>query len=249
MSEELVKPPTEELPVEVPQGLVVFARTQEELQAGHEKFMTWVQSWKTDLEKERRALAQTIGTFKERKWNWKALIPRGAALKKQIEFYSKLEEALQAGYMVVPNMGMEVFAIRTGEWKPRERGSWQGTDQAAQLLPSGEGEYKDPHPTLVNRWAGKNAKGEDTYKNVPEKWRDPNYPFDLAIPEVMNATSKALARKLFDELGVVRDAAGTTRGWKAGDPLILGRILHPGGRRHVTFFIAWVFDAKGIAPK
>jgi hypothetical protein len=247
MSEELATTATP--PEDPPRGLVVFARTAEELSAGHAKFLSWVSEWKEAISHEQKGLGKTIAAFKANKWNWKALIPRGASLKKQREFYEKLEDALKLGYMVVPNMGMEVFAIRTAAWCPRDR-AWRGPEQAAQLLPAGEGENRNPNPTLRSEHTGNNAKGEPQYRNVPHRWREsPDFPLELAIPAVMDATAQALAMKLFDELGVVRDGDRATRTSNRGDPMILGRILNPRGRHHVSFFIAWAFDAKEIAPR
>ena len=57
----------------------------------------------------------------------------------------------------------------------------------------------------------------------------------------MEATERAMALKVFDELAEARDYV------RCGDPMILGHILNP-RRQHpaVTFFIAWVMPLDRI---
>ena len=82
-------------------------------------------------------------------------------------------------------------------------------------------------------------------------FEDVEFPLDLAKPELMRITSEAMALKLFDEIGVLRVQRDDTAVAK-GDPVILGRIIHPVGRDYnsartrLTFFIGWYVDTRDL---
>jgi hypothetical protein len=60
-----------------------------------------------------------------------------------------------------------------------------------------------------------------------------DFPLQGVMPEVLRATSRAMALKLFDQLGVVLNNGGR-------DPIVVGQLLDPkGNSRLVTFFVAW----------
>ena len=135
---------------------------------------------------------------------------------------------------------IDAFAIRTSRVNPSGTPTkWKGTrfEQQAQVLPAGKGRYVDAAAatdskteTITNK-EGKLVK-ETVY--FPTDFKDVMFPMEMARPEIINATEKAMALEVFDEIGIARD-------WRAGgDPMILGRILHP--KRNsaaATFFIAW----------
>lgn len=66
-------------------------------------------------------------------------------------------------------------------------------------------------------------------------------PLDVARPEVMDATRRAMALELFDQVGVARNNAA------AGDPIVCGVIRDPTRRgKQVTFFVAWCLNPEDL---
>jgi hypothetical protein len=160
--------------------------------------------------------------------------------KKRIVYYEKIQAAVEAGYLIVPNMPTKTFAVRVNRAKPsRKQGNYQSSVNQADpdLLPAGEGRYVDD--ALYT--------GSETYQDTDyagkaiEKVRhfstdfdeDVDFPLQGVMPEVLRATSRAMALKLFDQLGVVLNNGGR-------DPIVVGQLLDPkGNSRLVTFFVAW----------
>jgi hypothetical protein len=159
---------------------------------------------------------------------------------KRIDYYKKIKAAVDAGYLIVPNMPTVTFAVRVKRAKPprHETGSeWSAAHAAAELLPAGEGRYVDE-----KNYTESETLPDTNYKGEPiEKVRffatafdeDVDFPLQGVMPEVLRATSRAMALRLFDQLGVVQNSGGR-------DPIVVGQLLDPrGNRRLTTFFVAW----------
>jgi hypothetical protein len=168
---------------------------------------------------------------------------------RRLEFYHKLLAALQAGYLIVPNFPLDVFAIRTTRVNPSEhldRWASEVRDQPAMALPVGAGRYVAPDTTIGKRQVERFNPEKKDMEKVAEYYaldfRELNFPARLAHPRVLDATQRALALKVFDELGLV--------GEPTTDPVVVGRIYHPrsGGstRRFTTFFIAWWLNTAAL---
>jgi hypothetical protein len=69
------------------------------------------------------------------------------------------------------------------------------------------------------------------------------FPFTFAKPQILKATSRAMALKVFDELGCLPAPNRRARP-TAGDPIIVGRIVHKEGwsEKVFTFMVAWFMD-------
>ena len=72
-----------------------------------------------------------------------------------------------------------------------------------------------------------------------KEFKDIDFPFKLAKPQIMEATAAAMALKVFDQIGCLPQ-------FRAPDPIICGQILKPKDRQPVTFFIAWWLDTKTL---
>jgi len=159
---------------------------------------------------------------------------------KRAEYYSKMLHALEAGYTIIPNMPLQLFAVRTDRKSvPYSIVTYQSQvpDTEAKSLPEGEGRWVNPVP-LVRPVSDRDDKG-----NAVTKWRadsineDIDFPLTMAKPQIMEATSRAMALNIFDEFGILPED-------HKGDPMILARIIDPrppGYREHkrVTFLIGW----------
>jgi hypothetical protein len=166
---------------------------------------------------------------------------------KRIDYYTKIKAAVDAGYLIVPNMPTSTFAVRVKRAKPlRKESDYQSTAERAtpELLPAGEGRYVDDATYTQSE-----TYPSTNYKNEPiEKVRhfatafdeDVDFPLRGVMPEVLRATSRAMALRLFDQLGVVLNNGGR-------DPIVVGQLLDPrGNSRLTTFFVAWWLNTADL---
>jgi hypothetical protein len=179
---------------------------------------------------------------------------------KRTEYYEKLLAAVRAGYTIVPNMPVDLFAVRVIRKPGMKRessiyGSANISDVSPQMLAEGEGKYVSASP-LQSTWTAT----EPDPSNVG-KTREVNYakfadftevafPLQSARPMVMEATQEAMAMKLFDAMGI---APPNTRN---ADPMIVGWVMDPRTtkewdgqnhrRRHVSFLVAWHLDMRTL---
>jgi hypothetical protein len=83
------------------------------------------------------------------------------------------------------------------------------------------------------------------YSEHATDFDDVTFPIKMAKPKIMEATSRAMALKIFDQFGLF--AQGT------GDPIITGEIVDPRNNakssihiRRVTFIVAWHLDVRDL---
>lgn len=197
---------------------------------------------------------------KRNKWKAAPLERQVRVTEKRVDYYRKIVAALEAGYFIVPNFEATIFAVRTDHKKPLAmiNSNWSLRRQTAEQQPPkpiGEGEYKNAVPILQKRQHRRfDAKGNEVeYENWwAESWDEFEFPLVLAKPELMNATTRAMALKIFDDLGITpresQDQSYSTVRVK-GDPMIIGRILGPKigyAQKKVSFVIGWYLDTKDI---
>ena len=165
---------------------------------------------------------------------------------KRIDYYKKIKAAVDAGYLIVPNMPTRTFAVRVKRATPaRKVRDYESS--AAQvtpdLLPAGEGRYVDETSHIDSEtYPDTNYKGEPITKTryfATEFDEDVDFPLQGVMPEVLRATSRAMALRLFDQLGVVQNDGGR-------DPIVVGQLLDPRGRRLTTFFVAWWLNTASL---
>jgi hypothetical protein len=245
--------PVQEIALQEATGYQLVATDDAQLRSAHGKMIEWAHVQIATLEAEKRAEEESLAIAKERKWATAAFTRRIAIMDRRITFYRKIEAALRAGYVIVPNFEMTVFAIRTKAKSPRGgevAQSWRGSDfvQNAQQLPEGEGEYQNPRPQVWQR-EEKREKADGKTESVKVFWpddefKDIEFPIALAKPALMTKTAEAMARRVFDEVGVAVDRTNWSR---RGDPIVLGRIVNPRrGASALTFFIGWYFDPSNL---
>lgn len=237
------------------EDITVMALRPEQMRPAQEALVVWaderLRALNNDLaEQERNRDGAAATPFSGQLAAWRAQINK---TKRVITFYEKIREALDAGYIVVPDFPIEVFAIRTDAAKPvgEETSHEWGRpvfEQHAKLLPAGQGKYVSPRPT-VEHGEDRKEKNAAGHEIVWRDWwatefREVAIPARLVRPEILDATNKALMLKVFDEIGLV--------GAPKRDPIIVGRILDPRdphnwiNRKRVTFFIAWWLDTRAI---
>lgn len=178
---------------------------------------------------------------KAAKWKssgWQAQINR---TKRRMIYYAKIKAAVDAGYLVVPNFDIDVFAVRTTRAMP----PYVNDQTTAQpdLAAHGRGRYVDD---VVFSYEAKESKtGSDgkpfTVKHdIPNGYDyEPDIPLRGVKPIILDATQRAMALRIFDQVGVVKA--------RRQDPIIIGQIIDPdhNGRywkKAISFFVAWWLD-------
>ena len=169
-------------------------------------------------------------------------------INKRMTFYEKLKAALEAGYYILPPIPHQVFAIRSKHDAPppnRQIGNtWKADEPTPPILPVGEGEY---HNATVEREnvgyvREKDSQGKDVSKPIYQNlaWKDIEFPFFPVKPEIIEATGRALEKKVFDWLGVAPS-------YRATDPMVIGCLKHwKQGAGPVHFFVAWWLDVDTL---
>jgi len=247
MSQELV--PTTGMELEV------SATTPLEMSQAQDSLIAWCERKVASMKHEAAELAENLAIAIKNKWKTDTLRRHSALATKRVTFYEKIKAALEAGYCIVPNFPITLFAIRTEREKPLKK-VWYGTYQSGgnfaqepNLLPIGEGEYKDPTPFVAtDSKKGTDQSGREVTKYT--KWAtefddEITFPIQMAKPAIMEATSRAMQLKVFDQLGILLPQAAKA------DPLIVGEILDPrpvgwGRRKRICFIIAWHLNVRDL---
>jgi hypothetical protein len=229
----------------------LVALTPSDMKVAQQQLGEFIYARKVTLDADFKELSSAYESAHKNGWATKALKNQLNKVQRRIVFYDKMLAAVEAGYVIMPSLPMDVIAIRTRLKVPRSSestASWHQFEQAAQALPAGEGEYQNPTPTRDNyQDVEKDSEGND--KHVT-KWfpvafeNDLEMPVELCKPQLLDGTRAAMAIKLFDEIGVVRDDAAWGR---PGDPMVVGTILDPTrGKRRFAFFLAWALPLSAI---
>lgn len=211
-----------------------------------------------EIEQERLEMQGALDVAIMRKWASTSLKNQVRRIVKRKIYYDKLLEAVNAGFVIVPNMPVDVFAIRIKGDRPSwshdygdskhgfNNASPSVPDETAQELPAGDGNYQSP---LVEFSENRVTSGEgnDKMYHVTQKcegFQDIEFPLAAAHPLVMNATNRAMVMKIFDRIGIVPQTGRKLR----GDPIILGQIVRKEGysEKVASFLIAWHLDFRTL---
>jgi hypothetical protein len=116
----------------------------------------------------------------------------------------------------------------------------------------GEGEYRNPDP-VVETTSHTYMEGQNKvtkFNHFATEFDDIVFPFNMAKLEIMEATSRAMALKVFDDLGVMPKSGQSERN---ADPVIVGHIhlphhsaAFPASRPVVAFIIAWRLNVRDL---
>lgn len=239
----------------------LVARNPAEMQAVQLDLAAWL---RTKLKSVRGEIDELSAALSEAAMNGWRIEPLQRQLNKvdgQERFYEKVLLAVEAGYTIVPEFPIDVFAIRVRrkdvthhyeETKGKRSNPANRIDpQHSDLPAAGLGRYESP----VAKMRGQERQ-EDDGKGGKEiikcaftsEWGDIVFPLRAARPLVMNRTAEAMALKVFDQIGIclpVRNA-GVTR---APDPLIIGQVLSRKqgySQKCVSFIIAWYLNLEEL---
>lgn len=238
---------------EIGDDLLLSATTPAEMRESQLALLEWCQRKVTGLKADAEELQGAYEHALKRKWKAATLKRHAQLAVKRLNFYEKVLAALQAGYIIVPSFPVTMFAIRTDKAKPSRMYRVDTYNinasllqQSPPLLPAGEGHYVNPFP-LVER--SQTQEGDKVNRACwASAWDEFEFPLSMAKPQLMELADRAMALKVFDELGVLPSHK------REPDPLIVGRIVYPGqpaytradSYRAITFIVAWHLDTRTL---
>lgn len=206
-----------------------------EMQESQKQLISWCELKLSAVRAEATELQEAYEHAQRQKWKVSVLKRHWDLAEKRVIYFEKIKAALEHGYYIVPNFPIQMFAIRTDRKSPLKiitNSRWENKEQFAQQLSEGTGEYKNPFPVIWERTvgSGENSKLE-TYAR---DWDEFEFPIMMAKPRIMEATTQAMALRIFDRIGIMPAA-------KKEDPVIIGQIFNKAGRNEkiVSFMIAW----------
>lgn len=223
----------------------------------------WVRKKLEAWARELHEASENYEQAKKMKWRSAPFKRLKQKAEKKLIFYRKVLVALRAGYVIVPNFPVDVFAIRTNrKTVPRRRrelttpawGAWRRDSESSvpvPLIEAGEGRYVNPLAIVDHR----EEPTEDNKKLMTRSnvgFDEIQFPTALVKPQVLKAVRGAMELNTFDRIGLANNRS--TDNWTAqvsakGDPIILGHIVEKRSAHNyhvVSFFIAWWLDLEDI---
>jgi hypothetical protein len=230
--------------------LFVFAKDPAQMTKAQDAMIAWSERKIETKKAEFRDFEQNLVIAKKNKWRASTLEAAVARAKKKVIFYEKVRDALKAGYYIIPDMEIDLFAIRTTAKNPRNNRTssrWQPSpkSQVTNSPPTGAGEYVSPDRGHFDEVKHEEVGKDGSKTSITTRWwegfTDPDFPFHFAKPEILEATAEAMQTKIFDEMGVMPRRRG-------GDPMVIGRITYREGynRKSLNFLVSWFLDTADI---
>jgi len=229
--------------------LTVFARNPQEMSVAQGQLIQWCIAKMGEVRQDIADLQENYEIAVKSGWKHMTLKRQIQKEEGRLAFYGKVKAALAAGYCIVPNFPIDIFAIRTARSEPKSNTATRidtpplsapfVARQQSESPPLGAGEYVSPSTKDMQVRETLALEPGKTQRTEITAWADSflgvDFPFAFAQPAVLSATQQAMADKVFDELGV--SPARTVR---KGDPMVIGRIYAPGYPR-------WQRDAKSLS--
>lgn len=234
-----------------PKNIEVTATNADEMALCQNALIEWCKVKVAETKAHHHELNAAYLHAKKSKWKHDTLKRHTDIAFKRLSFYERILVALEHGYQIVPSFPITAFAIRTDRTRPLKLATFywrQSHEQKPEGLPEGEGDYKNPFPTvyerIIERATATTAEKKEYY--CSDHWKELEFPVSMAKPKIMEAATRAMALKIFDDLGVLPGYSpkDNTRPPK-GDPMIIARIQDPASRHkwatpvYVSFIVAW----------
>ena len=224
-----------------PTTTTLVALSPFDVPAAQQGLSSWCQGKIVALGRELREHRQNLRHAKASHWKttgWQSIVNK---TQRRMIYYAKIKAAVDAGYLIVPNFDIDVFAVRTSRRRPPQEDN--RLKAQPDLSPAGRGDYVDDVVFSYRRTDTLTKKDGTKYDNtvsVPTDFDyDPDFPVRGVKPVILAATERAMALKIFDQIGVVKA--------RKQDPIIVGQIVDPAGngrywKKTISFFVAWWLD-------
>lgn len=225
----------------------LVALTPADMVPAQTELVTWCDRKIAAVKAELADLETNLELATEHGWKHRSVEASLNRTAKRILYYEKMKAAVEAGYVIVPNFPIDVFAVRVHRAKQREATSdyaYRRDYKAAkpELLPAGAGRYVDEELFTRDESYDETVDGKTKHvtKYVSGDYDAVDFPVAMVKPAILQATQRAMALKVFDQMGTVTNQVGR-------DPIVVGQLLDPrGNRRCVTFFVAWWLDTASL---
>ena len=243
------------VPLDEDKNFELSARNPAEMVQCHQAAIGWCERKIQSIKAEAGELEKAYLHAKAKKWANETLKRHWGLTLKRVVFYEKMLAAFNAGYYIVPNFPVTLFAIKTT--KPTPKRMWarlrsenrKNFQQHPEVLPAGEGEYQNPNPIVTKSYSSflSDQQKGDTWAFEATEWDEMEFPANMARVHVMEAATRAMDEKIFDEVAFLPQDHK-----RNPDPLLIGRIIDPrpaayyGGQRRVSFMLAWHIDTRTL---
>lgn len=232
----------------LPTDILVIAEQPGELQAAQSQLCEWARGRLDELTKEHATAVDGLRMARERKYPQAAYRTLVRKLDEECLYHRKLLAGLEAGYCIVPNMPIDIIAVRVRSKRavPTNYYSTYESTYGNPRLPTepvvtnmepGNGDYASPNPQPTY-WdeTKKDQTGKQitVHKARAKRLVDPRYPVHMRKARVIEACDRAQTLKVFDQIGILPSN-------RRQDPMLIGQIFRPNGRV-VSFLIAWWVD-------
>lgn len=235
----------------------VTAENADEMAQCQNAMIAWAKAKVQELTRQWHELKEAYEHAVKRKWKSDTLKRHAGIAEKRAEFFNRMLTALIHGYQIVPSFPVTAFAIRTTKDKPLKMWTtaWnKNHTQIPETLEAGEGEYKNPFPLVHQRTVAERTQTTAEIVNYwAEAWKDVEFPFSMSKIKIMEATTRAMALKIFDDFAILPGyAPGEGTRPPKGDPIIVARLKDPrptgpyNPPRYITFIVAWHLDTKTL---
>lgn len=232
-----------------PQNIQLTATEPDEIAQCQQHLIAWGKAKIAELTAEATELGEAYKRAVTVKWKSEPMKRLWDKALKRVSFYQKMVSALEHGFVIIPNFPVTVFAIRTDKLRALKLVTtrhWDTHEQKSPGLPEGEGEYQNPFPVIWSRTLPAPTQQEPK-KTITEYWgeefKELEFPIQMAKPKIMEATSRAMALKIFDDFGIMPER-------QKEDPIIVARLKDPRGSKHsprfITFMVAWHLDTRDL---
>jgi hypothetical protein len=225
--------------------LQISASTPADMVEANKGLIAWCEAKIQSVEAENAEVSLAYEKAVKNKWGCKALKNQIVSTRRRIEFFSKMKTCLEHGYHIVPNFPVTAFVVRTKKKRPPNisrdyRINVGDTEFKPAPIRQGEGEYQNPFQNVFVAEYGETPNKKRNYFTHGQ-FMDIEFPMNMAKPHIMTAVERAMALKVFDDIGVLPDPSP-----KKKDPIIVGRIFNKTSysREPLTFMICWHLDTR-----
>src|ERR1700721_2651739 len=189
------------IPVE---DVELTAMVPAEMVESQKALVVWCDKKIGSLATEEEDLWMALDHASSQEWKTSTLKNQHRLAKKRKEYFQKIKAALLAGYYIIPNFPVDIFDIRTERGKPMKMltSRWSEThEQSPMELPIGSGDYKNPHPHVLQRKIGDGTEPRTEF--WPHSWDEFEFPISMEKVEIMQATTAAMELGIFDQIGIM----------------------------------------------
>lgn len=258
--------PTQEAAPSIPVStdIVVIAKDPEEMAIAQKNLVDWAKNKIAVLKSEADEAKTNLELAIKRKWGATAFKRAVTTANGRVVYYEKILAALEAGYVIIPDMPAQTISIRTSRKAPMadtKVSSWNHTNlPSAESDGSAAGKGRYVSPAIEFKTWSDTKKLTDGRESTTHYARATGYsegfdfPLALVKPQILDDTNRAMVHKIFDEIGIL--GAGSARPGKKlpatsttrPDPIVLGRIVRQEGTKRFScaFLITWWLDTRTI---